>query len=75
MRRTDIPAPGPIRALLFDLDGTLVDTEQQTDIAIAAVAARYGVEGFSLPPALTRGMRWNDVAETIRARAALTVTE
>ena len=66
-------APGPVRALLFDLDGTLVDTERQTDIAIAAVAARYGVEGFSLPPALTRGIRWNDVAVTIRARASLTV--
>ena len=35
--------PLRVRALLFDLDGTLVDTEDQTDQAIQTVVARHGV--------------------------------
>ncbi|MBS0373907.1 MAG: HAD family phosphatase [Proteobacteria bacterium] len=55
-----------IRALIFDMDGTLVDTETQTDVAIAIVLARLGVPDFALPPADTRGRTWPDVARRIR---------
>lgn len=66
-------APHRVRALLFDLDGTLVDTENQTDQAIAAVVARHGVAGFTLPHAETRGRTWPHVAEVIRTRTGIPV--
>jgi HAD superfamily hydrolase (TIGR01509 family) len=62
-----------VRALFFDLDGTLVDTETHTDEAIDAVVARRGVTGFALPPAETRGRTWVHVAEVIRARTQIDV--
>jgi mannitol-1-/sugar-/sorbitol-6-phosphatase len=63
----------PVRGLLFDLDGTLVDTETHTDLAIAAVVARHGVQGFSLPHAETRGRTWPHVADCIRSQAHIDV--
>jgi len=63
--------PNAVRAVLFDLDGTLIDTETQTDRAIETVASRHGVHGFSLPPAQTRGVRWLEVAETMRQRTGI----
>jgi sugar-phosphatase len=62
-----------VRALLFDLDGTLVDTESDTDQALGAVVARHGVAGFTLPHSETRGRTWMHVAEVIRARTQLDV--
>jgi mannitol-1-/sugar-/sorbitol-6-phosphatase len=61
----------PVRAVLFDLDGTLVDSEIHTDRAIAAVAARYGIADFTLPHNETRGRTWADVADVIRARTTI----
>jgi mannitol-1-/sugar-/sorbitol-6-phosphatase len=57
----------PVRAALFDLDGTLVDSEIHTDTAIRVVAGRHGVPGYSLPHAETRGRTWEHVAEVMRA--------
>lgn len=57
--------------MLFDLDGTLIDTEVHTDAAIRAVAARYGVAGVSLPHRETRGRTWAHIAETVRARTGI----
>jgi len=54
------------------MDGTLIDTETQTDVAIEAVAARYGVPGFRLPHSETRGRTWAHVAETLRAQTGIT---
>jgi sugar-phosphatase len=61
----------PVRAALFDLDGTLVDSEIHTDTAIAVVAARHGVDGYSLPPHETRGRTWLYVAEVMRAATGI----
>jgi len=63
----------PVRAVLFDLDGTLVDTESHTDAAIAVVTARYGIDGFSLPHSETRGRTWAHVADTVRSRTGISV--
>lgn len=60
-----------VRALLFDLDGTLVDTESDTDQAIESVVARHGITGFALPHAETRGRTWPHVAEVIRAQTGI----
>jgi mannitol-1-/sugar-/sorbitol-6-phosphatase len=60
-----------IGALLFDLDGTLVDTETHTDEAIDVVMTRHGIIGFALPPTDTRGRTWTHVAEVIRTRTQL----
>ena len=66
-------AAPPVRALLFDLDGTLINTEMHTDAAVPAVMARYGMENFQLPHTETHGRTWTHVAETIRARTGIGV--
>jgi HAD superfamily hydrolase (TIGR01509 family) len=68
-----MPAVQPVRAALFDLDGTLVDSEAQTDEAIAAVVARHGVAGFALPHTETRGRTWAHAASTILDRTGIDV--
>ena len=56
------------RAFLFDLDGTLVDSEGQTAAAIALVMARHGVVDARLPHDETRGRTWTDVVAALAAR-------
>ena len=60
-----------VRAVLFDLDGTLVDSETHTDEAISAVVARYGIAGFALPHSETRGRTWSHVADVIREQTGI----
>jgi sugar-phosphatase len=60
-----------VRAVLFDLDGTLIDTEVHTDAAIAAVAACHGVNGFALPASETRGRTWAHIADSVRAQTGI----
>ena len=60
-------ATSPVRAILFDLDGTLVDSEIHTDRAIAEVTAQYGIVDFALAHSETRGRTWLYVAGRIRA--------
>jgi sugar-phosphatase len=66
-----MPAAIPVRAVLFDLDGTLVDSEVHTDAAIRVVAERHGVGRFSLPHTETRGRTWEHVAEVMRKRTGI----
>jgi sugar-phosphatase len=61
----------PVRAALFDLDGTLVDSEFHTDTAIRVVAERHGVAGFALEPAETRGRTWKHVAQVMKTRTGM----
>ena len=65
--------PRPVRAVLFDLDGTLVDSEGHTDDAIRAVLAGYGNQNFSLPHTETHGRTWAHVAGVIRERTKIDV--
>ncbi len=63
----------PVRAALFDLDGTLVDSEVHTDTAIRVVAERHGVTGYVLPPVETRGRTWAYVAQLMVGQTGLAV--
>jgi sugar-phosphatase len=62
-----------VRALLFDLDGTLINTEIHTDATVSVVMARFGIPNFTLPHTETHGRTWTHVANTIRARTGTTV--
>ncbi len=66
-----VQAEPPVRAVLFDLDGTLINTEVHTDTTVTEVAARYGVAGYSLPHTETHGRTWTHVAETMRAQTGI----
>jgi HAD superfamily hydrolase (TIGR01509 family) len=73
MRLTNSRKTPMVSALLFDLDGTLIDTEEQTDDSIARVVAAHGVPGFSLPASETHGRTWNHIANIIIERTGLAV--
>jgi sugar-phosphatase len=62
-----------IQALLFDMDGTLIDSESQTDAAIAEVMRRHGIGSAALPPHETRGRTWSDIVAALRARYGVNV--
>jgi phosphonate degradation associated HDIG domain protein len=64
----------PVRAVLFDLDGTLINTEVHTDATVTAIAARYGVNGYSLPHFETHGRTWMHVAETMLSQTGMRVS-
>lgn len=61
-----------IAAILFDLDGTLIDSEGRTDAAIALVLSRHHVDG-ALPPAETRGRTWDAIVGALRTRYRIDV--
>lgn len=61
------------KALLFDMDGTLQDSEEQTDQAIEQVMREHGVPGVKLPPFETRGRSWRDVAHSLLERHPLNI--
>jgi len=60
-----------VRAALFDMDGTLIDSEVHTDTAIRVIADRHGVAGFALPHTETRGRTWGHIAGVFKARAGI----
>ena len=61
------------QAALFDMDGTIIDSEGPTDLAIAEVMATHGVAGARLTSTELRGRTWEDVAATLNARYATAV--
>ena len=63
----------PVHAVLFDLDGTLVDSEMHTGEAVEAVVAKHGIAGFGLPVTETQGRTWIHIADEIRARTGIAV--
>jgi sugar-phosphatase len=61
----------PVRAALFDMDGTLIDSEVHTDTAIRVIGERHGIADFSLPHSETRGRTWGHIAGVLKARAGI----
>ena len=62
------PPGAAVQAVLFDLDGTLVDSEALTDRAILEELRPRGTPAATLPPQDTRGRTWADIAQALLAR-------
>jgi mannitol-1-/sugar-/sorbitol-6-phosphatase len=56
-----------IEAVLFDMDGTLVDSEHLTARAIDSVLAPYGSQP-EVGESWSRGRTWRSIADALRAR-------
>ena len=54
-----------IRAVLFDMDGTLIDSELNTEPAVAEVCREFGVENPELDYASFYGRTWITLVEEI----------
>src|SRR5262245_59806064 len=52
---------GPVAAVLFDLDGTLVDSERESAEAMARVLAREGVHVTQAQRDFVIGHSWNEI--------------
>ncbi len=59
---------GPIRAVLFDMDGTLLDSEPLTGIAVAEVLRRHRV-ALEFDATAFHGVTWRSIADTLISRA------
>ncbi len=54
-----------IKAILFDCDGTLVDSESQTGQSISMVLERHGFPDLEIPTSWTRGVAWEAITAQI----------
>jgi len=52
---------GPVEAVLFDLDGTLVDSERESAEAMARVLAREGLVATQVHRDFVIGHSWNEI--------------
>lgn len=60
-----------VQAVLFDLDGTRIDSEGRTDSTIREMVAPYGPANAELPPYERRGRTWDNVARSLLQRYGL----
>jgi HAD superfamily hydrolase (TIGR01509 family) len=68
------PAMSAKRAVLFDLDGTLVDTERENVESVVLAARRWQVELDADMRAFIVGHSWNEIYARIRAQHGLGVS-
>ena len=54
-----------IQAVLFDMDGTLVDSEQHTSTAVQALLDEHSLGPMALDPNTLFGITWGAVAERV----------
>jgi HAD superfamily hydrolase (TIGR01509 family) len=57
-----------IHAVVFDMDGTLVDSEGSTERAVAAVLAEHGLPGGRIVPKHFHGLSWDEAARLLVSR-------
>jgi sugar-phosphatase len=55
-----------IRAVLFDMDGTLIDSERHTGTSIAMVLGELGIPNAAIPTTKTRGCSWVSICASLR---------
>ena len=60
--------PDSITGLLFDMDGTLVNTENETGRAVAEVLAQAGLPAIELHASQTAGKTWQSICEALVQR-------
>jgi HAD superfamily hydrolase (TIGR01509 family) len=65
--------PGAPEAILFDLDGTLVDSERENIESVVLAARRYGVEMTEEERAFVVGHSWNEIHALVARNHALGV--
>ena len=69
-------SPGPAaapEAFLFDLDGTLVDSERANVESVVLAVRRYGAELTAEERAFVIGHSWNEIYQMIARNHALGV--
>lgn len=54
-----------VHAVLFDMDGTLVDTEQHTAKAVQALLDEHDLGPMAIDPSVLYGITWDAVAERV----------
>lgn len=57
-----------ISATLFDMDGTLVDSETLTEPAIVALCRELGVDDVGLDCSIFFGVAWREIGRVLRER-------
>lgn len=57
----------PVDAVIFDMDGTLVDSEHLTRDVVNAACAEAGVDGDAFPDEKLHGVTWDQIATDLRA--------
>ena len=72
MSSSNSPADAP-EAFLFDLDGTLVDSERENVESVVRAVRRYGAEMTSEERGFVIGHSWNEIYKMIARNHALTV--
>ena len=65
--------PAAPAAFLFDLDGTLVDSERENIASVALAVRRYGVELTERERQFVIGHSWNEIYALIARNHGLTV--
>src|SRR3954449_9372405 len=68
------PAHPPADAILFDLDGTLVDSERENVESVVRAARRWGAELTEPERAFVIGHSWNEIHALIAGNHRLDVT-
>ena len=56
--------PHPIEAVLYDMDGTLLDSEPLTEAAVSAFLTKYGIDA-SVDATQFHGVTWFSIAKTL----------
>jgi len=64
-----------MRAVAWDIDGTLIDSEPLHDAVLNEVCASYGASLADLPPDHFRGVHMPDVWKALRPRLPATLAE
>jgi len=57
-----------IQAVMFDMDGTLVDSEHLTDLAVERTLAQYGID-IEVDTTIFHGVTWRRIASILRSMA------